>query len=350
MRIDRNSAATTSAVSPITDDLTESLDVVARDLAPHLELLIGDGSTLAVITDVDGRIVSSAGTGAVRRQADAIGFTAGHVWNEQHAGTNAVGTALVTRQPVAVHGAEHYLLNQHWWSCAAAPLRDPWTGTLLGAVDLSVCLDQAHPALLSLASSLARTAGLERAARHRTALERLRTAALTATRGLTEPWVVVDRWGWVADAHRVDARFRLALSDTLSAGEQWVPPIGEVEVEPLGDGWLIRSRVRGDEDARDVTTLVEIQPGAAGAHVWLVSGSHRRSIDVTPRQSDILVLLAAASDGLTAADLSARLYGTPERDVTVRAEISRLRRSLGGLIVAAPYRFAPGVVASVVTV
>lgn len=341
VRPDRNSALPSPAADT---DVSAMLRAVIADIAPHLQPLVDDGSAVAVVADAEGRIVHTAGFGAIRRDAADIGFDEGNLWTEPLAGTNAVGTTLVTRQPVAVHGAEHFLVNQHGWSCAAAPVRDPWTGGLLGAIDVSVRVDQAHPALLPLASSLARTASLELAARHRASLERLRTAALAATRGLHDPWAVIDRWGWVADTHRMDARVRLALPGPLTPGEHWIPPIGTVQVDPLGEGWLLRA---AGSEPRLQPTLVEIQPGASGAHVWLVSGEHRRSVDVTPRQAEILVLLAGASSGLTAAELSARLYGTPERDVTVRAEISRLRRSLGGLIVAAPYRYAPGVVASV---
>lgn len=47
--------------------------------------------------------------------------------------------------------------------------------------------------------------------------------------------------------------------------------------------------------------------------------------------------------GLNAAQLSHALYGDGEHLVTVRAELSRLRRSLGGLLLARPYRIAPGI-------
>jgi len=46
---------------------------------------------------------------------------------------------------------------------------------------------------------------------------------------------------------------------------------------------------------------------------------------------------------MDAGALSAALYGDREHLVTVRAEMSRLRRSLGGLLLARPYRLAPEV-------
>ena len=52
-------------------------------------------------------------------------------------------------------------------------------------------------------------------------------------------------------------------------------------------------------------------------------------------------------EGVTAADLSRRLHGDVDHQVTVRAEFSRLRRSAGALVSGAPYRIADGVLLSV---
>ncbi|MCS3789780.1 hypothetical protein HNP11_003978 [Tsukamurella ocularis] len=60
------------------------------------------------------------------------------------------------------------------------------------------------------------------------------------------------------------------------------------------------------------------------------------------RHAQILALLADGA-GRSAAQLAEALFGDPGRVVTVRAEISRLRRVLSGVIAAQPYRFADGV-------
>jgi hypothetical protein len=46
---------------------------------------------------------------------------------------------------------------------------------------------------------------------------------------------------------------------------------------------------------------------------------------------------------VSAAQLSETLYGDRTHLVTVRAELSRLRKLIGGLLLARPYRVAPGV-------
>ena len=58
----------------------------------------------------------------------------------------------------------------------------------------------------------------------------------------------------------------------------------------------------------------------------------------------ILRLLArAGTTGLRASELSRALYGDEEHQVTVRAEISRLRRQVGAIVATSPYRIAEDV-------
>jgi hypothetical protein len=71
------------------------------------------------------------------------------------------------------------------------------------------------------------------------------------------------------------------------------------------------------------------------------SGSWSRQL--SPRHAEILAsLVDAGADGRSAAGLAEDLFGDRERLVTVRAEMSRLRRALGGVLRSGPYRVAPG--------
>jgi hypothetical protein len=65
-----------------------------------------------------------------------------------------------------------------------------------------------------------------------------------------------------------------------------------------------------------------------------------RSVALSPRHSEILVLLAASPEGLTAEQLAIALHGDFAKPVTARAEMSRLRRRLVGRIETEPYRLA----------
>ncbi|MGI6879883.1 GAF domain-containing protein [Microbacterium sp. gxy059] len=348
-RVRRRGLRHTSPLPDPTDPHEEAEHRHLRDAygaaLAHTQPLIDDGMTMVVLSDQRGRLLDAIGRGSVRSHADEIGFSEGRLWSETSIGTNAIGTALIARRAVAVHGAEHYRRDQHAWSCAAAPVRDPRSGAIAGAIDLSTTTDAAHPTMLALASSLAHAASLELERRHHASLERLRSAALSMAREQPEPWIAVDTWGWVADAHRADVGARVPLSSALSEGIHWIPPWGEVAAEPLGGGWLLRPALGRAAVAAE--TKVEIHHGSQGVRLWVTAGAHRRSLAVTPRQAQILDLLNSHPAGFSAPELSAVLYGTPEKDVTVRAEFSRLRRQLGGLIAAHPYRFADGVRVSV---
>jgi hypothetical protein len=63
-----------------------------------------------------------------------------------------------------------------------------------------------------------------------------------------------------------------------------------------------------------------------------------RSIVVGRRHSELLVLLALHPRGLSGEELARALYGPRGSQVTVRAEIARLRRRLGPLVASQPYR------------
>jgi DNA-binding response OmpR family regulator len=65
---------------------------------------------------------------------------------------------------------------------------------------------------------------------------------------------------------------------------------------------------------------------------------------LTRRHAEILTRLHAAGPaGLSAHRLSRELYGDEDHVVTVRAEVSRLRRAIGALVTTNPYRLADGV-------
>lgn len=57
----------------------------------------------------------------------------------------------------------------------------------------------------------------------------------------------------------------------------------------------------------------------------------------------MLFVLAVHRGGRSAADLARDLFGDASRTVTVRAELSRLRRNLAGILAHRPYRFADSV-------
>jgi transcriptional regulator of acetoin/glycerol metabolism len=89
------------------------------------------------VADEHGQLLWVCGRPAVLRRAEAISFVEGAQWDEEHAGTNAPGTALRLDAPVTIKSSEHFVRPVQRWSCAAAPIHDPVTRRILGVVDVT---------------------------------------------------------------------------------------------------------------------------------------------------------------------------------------------------------------------
>ncbi|MEE1736490.1 GAF domain-containing protein [Streptomyces sp. BE147] len=216
-----------------------------------------DGEHLLAVCDSHGRLLWVEGHAATRRRAGLMDFAEGARWAESVAGTNAPGTAIALDRPVQVFRAEHFLRPVQQWTCAAAPLHDPRTGRVLGAVDITGGDRLAHPHSLAFVQAVARA-----------------------------------------------AESQLALLAPPPAGES-------VRLGALG---------------RDEAVLV----------------SQGRKIRLSRRHSEILVALARHPEGVGGDELLVELYEDESvTPVTLRAELSRLRRLLGpDLLRSRPYRIA----------
>ncbi len=244
------------------DDLSAYRDghPLARAMPLFRELMgayARDGEHLVAVCDASGRLLWVEGDARSRRRAGRMNFVPGARWAESSVGTNAPGTALALDRPVQVFAAEHFLRPAHPWTCAAAPLHDPHTGRLLGAVDITGGDSLAHPHSLAFVQAVARA----------------------------------------AESH-------LALSAPVP---------------------------RADDDRALLYALGRDE-------ALLVAGGSR--VRLSRRHSEILVLLARHPEGLSGDRLLCELYEDESvTPVTLRAELSRLRRLLGdGLLRSRPYR------------
>ncbi|GLZ01090.1 GAF domain-containing protein [Actinoplanes sp. NBRC 103695] len=253
----------------ITPDSTAPIEIADGDLEayraahplsrvlPIFRDLLGglaeDGEHLMAVCDAHGRLLWVEGTSTVLRAADAMNFVPGARWDEAHAGTNAPGTALAVDHPLQIFATEHFSRTVQRWTCAAAPIHDPATGRLLGAIDVTGGDHLANPHSLAL----------------------VRATALAAEAFLS--------------THRP--------ADTVT------PSVA----------------VLGRDEA-------------------LVTLGQKR-VRLGRRHSELLILLLTHPEGRTGDQLGLDLYHDDLNPVTVRAELSRLRRILGPeLLDSRPYR------------
>lgn len=314
-------------------------------LLPHLrEALrpaVEASGLLMVVTDHDGRVLWREGGSDVRRLADRLGFVGGSAWTEGNVGTNAIGTCLVLGTPVRIHGAEHYVESHTSWGCAATPLHDPWTGRTLGVVDVSGPTRLMHPSSIAMVQLAARVAELELRQERQAELERLRAHASPLLARLDGRALVVDRHGHLAAAAGLAAPDRVVLPDGIGVGETWLPTLGRVVVDALPGGWLLRLDGSVDPAESTVSITLDLNGAATVLHVQGEASSWTHS--PTPRHTEILLSLFTHRSGRSAAELAQDLFADSSRVVTVRAEMSRLRRVLGPLLRPRPYRIDDGV-------
>lgn len=117
-----------------------------------------DGEHLLAVCDAHGRLLWVEGDRTTRQRAGTMNFVPGARWSETAMGTNAPGTAVAVDRPVQVFAAEHFIRRVQPWTCAAAPVHDPRSGRLLGAVDITGGDGLAHPHSLAFVQAVARAA------------------------------------------------------------------------------------------------------------------------------------------------------------------------------------------------
>jgi GAF domain len=226
-----------------------------------------DDRMIVAVTDAAGRMLWVEGDPRLRSRAAGMNFVEGARWSEDVAGTNAPGTALALDHSVQIHGSEHFRRPVQPWSCSAAPVHDPFSGRLLGAIDVTGGDHVASPHVLTLVR---------------------------------------------ATAAAVESELR----------------------------WQLRERSEPRRPAgpapRPAPRLAVL--GRDRALLSLPTGRHELSL----RHSELLLLLAEASvagEGRTAEQLAAEVHRGDAAAVTVRAELSRVRRLVGPQLVGSrPYR------------
>jgi hypothetical protein len=310
------------------------LNAVMPLLRSTLVSIADEAMHVMLVTDADGVILWREGAAAVVSTAHEVGLIPGTRWSEDAMGTNAMGTTLAVDAPVTIHSAEHLVRTYHAWTCAAAPVHDPDTGAILGAIDISGPLHTVHPAMKQLVSATAQLA--EHQLRVRLAIddERLRLRNmphLASLRG--QAGAIVTAGGRVVAGEPYGAwPERVTL---LPGVDRVVLDDGrEMAVEQLAEGYLLRPPQKSA--AAPPRSALSLRFTGDGAPTALLDG---RSVPLTLRPAELLTALALHPDGLTAEQLALLLYGEEGNPTTVRGEILRLRGLIGAHVLRTrPYR------------
>src|SRR6202521_4020796 len=139
VKMDRESSFIPTLSSNELQGLTEKNRSFLLQSIPVMENLyeqIHDTSSMVILADAAGFVLYSLGDPCFVDRARKVSLQPGGIWSEQLRGTNAIGTALLEQKPVLVHSSEHFIASNHFLTCSASPIFDPY-GKLLGALDVS---------------------------------------------------------------------------------------------------------------------------------------------------------------------------------------------------------------------
>ncbi|MEW6486346.1 MAG: GAF domain-containing protein [Thermodesulfobacteriota bacterium] len=134
----------------------EFLIGIARRSFERVRRTLSGISGILIFADAEGTILCVTGDASVRLEAAGeSNLVEGGQWGEALAGTNGIGTALARRTPVHVFSSEHFSAGWHRWTCAGAPVLDPFTQEVLGVVDFTTTQAQFRDKATDLVYSLA---------------------------------------------------------------------------------------------------------------------------------------------------------------------------------------------------
>ncbi len=97
---------------------------------------IAGSNFLIAFADADGTVLESMADSQFGDSDAGRRIIPGSRWSEAVCGTNALGTAIVTGQPIIIHGSEHFFSCYGQVCCTAAPVHGPG-GELVGLLDAS---------------------------------------------------------------------------------------------------------------------------------------------------------------------------------------------------------------------
>ncbi len=97
--------------------------------------LTGSGSVVLLCSG-DGLILHSMGDPDFIPRAQHVALKPGVSWAEEQKGTNAIGTAIVEREPLVIYAGHHFIRQNHFLACSATPVLDP-SGDVAGVLDIT---------------------------------------------------------------------------------------------------------------------------------------------------------------------------------------------------------------------
>lgn len=136
-RVDPLLSEAPTAVTEVDHSLEH--DVVFAELGFRAAAIVHEVSKfgIVIIADANGRVLAEWGDKATLAVAAGTGLAPWYCWSESAVGTNGIGTALGTRNPLVIRREEHWCQAFHDWTCVGVAVRDVASKEPIASLNIS---------------------------------------------------------------------------------------------------------------------------------------------------------------------------------------------------------------------
>lgn len=127
----------------------EDLVRAAKTVLPLMFNFLQGRNYLVLLSDYTGYVLETLGDSPFLTKAQTVHLSPGANWREDVKGTNAIGTALAENIPLKILGSDHFVRENHFLACWAAPIHDS-QGKQLGVLDITGAAGKAGERLLDI--------------------------------------------------------------------------------------------------------------------------------------------------------------------------------------------------------
>ncbi len=109
---------------------------IARSAMENLYSFCRGSGFEIILADPQAYLLEVIGDREILARATKVQLCPGGDWHESVKGTNAIGTAIMEKQPIQILAWEHFCRPNHFLTCSAAPIFDP-EGEMVGVLNIS---------------------------------------------------------------------------------------------------------------------------------------------------------------------------------------------------------------------
>jgi PAS domain S-box-containing protein len=178
----------------------QELIKVAKPFMMNLYQFVEGSGFVVVLSDERGYIMEMFGDEDTLRNPMTNNFFQGASWGEEE-GTNAIGTALIIKEPLQVSGAEHYCQKHHCLTCSAAPIFDHH-GEVIGILNMSGASYTSHLHTLGMVAAAAEAITAQLVIQRRNKeLAQANKRLTNIFNAMSDGVLMVDQWGIITQSN-----------------------------------------------------------------------------------------------------------------------------------------------------